>query len=89
MKRPYLERTANRRRWCEISGNQLFDRVGETVFSLGPNRSGYRGISHRLISRTLGLCLTGVKREPTVKRYSYHYVNVGSATVGLDRMVDS
>lgn len=35
------------------------------------------------MSRTLGLCPTGVKREPKVKRYSYHYVNVGSATVGL------
>jgi hypothetical protein len=47
------------------------------------NRSGYRGTSHRLMSRTLGLCLTGVKREPKVRRITYRYVNVGSAMAGL------
>ena len=53
------------------------------VFLRGLNRSDYRGINYRLISGTLGLCLTGVKREPKVKYNTYRYVNAGSMMVGL------
>jgi hypothetical protein len=58
------------------------DWLNEKAFLRELNRAGYRGTSHRLLSETLGLCLTGVKREPTVNRTMYHLVNVGSATVG-------
>src|SRR5437867_11014220 len=42
------------------------------------NCSGERGTSHQPTSWALGLCLTGVKKEPTVNWYPYRYVNVGS-----------
>lgn len=58
-------------------------RLTKKVFCIGLNRSNYRGINYRLISGTLGLCLTGVKRESKVKCNTYHYVNVGSMMVGL------
>ena len=61
----------------------LVDAADEKVLSPEPHRSGYRGISHRLMSRTLGLCLTGVKRGPTVRCNTYRYVNVGSVMTGL------
>jgi hypothetical protein len=48
-----------------------------------PNCSGYRGISHQPTSRALGLCPTGVKKEPKVNRNPYYYVNVGSGVIGL------
>jgi hypothetical protein len=83
LKRPHLGRTAKQQRWYEISGKSTFYSVDEKVFLLGLNRSNYRGINYRLISGTLGLCLTGVKREPKVKYNTYHYVNVGSMMVGL------
>src|SRR5215831_11096298 len=57
----------------------------ETVFRCGPNCSGYRGTSHQPTSWALGLCLTGVKEEPTVNRNPYRYVNVGSAVIGFAR----
>ena len=47
------------------------------------NHTGYRGSSQRLLSGALGVCLMGVKKEPTVKRNTYHCLNVGSARVGL------
>ena len=83
LKRPHLGRTAKRRRWYEISGNSTFYAVDEKVFLTGLNCSNYRGINYRLISGTLGLCLTGVKREPTVRGKTYRRVNVGSAIAGL------
>lgn len=55
----------------------------KTAFRCGPNRSSYRGRSYRLLSGALGLCLTGVKRGPTVRCMTYRYVNVGSAMIGL------
>lgn len=83
LKRPHLGRTAKQQRWYEISGKSTFHSVDQKVYQLGLNRSSYRGINYRLISGTLGLCLTGVKREPKVKYNTYHYVNVGSMMVGL------
>jgi hypothetical protein len=35
------------------------------------------------MSGALGLCLTGVKKEPTVNGNPYRYVNVGSTVIGL------
>src|SRR4029453_15516805 len=51
--------------------------------SMRPNCSRYRGISYQPTSWALGLCLTGVKKEPTVNGNPYRYVNVGSAVIGL------
>ena len=51
----------------------------------GPNCSGYRGTSYQPTSGALGLCLTGVKKAPTVNGNPYRYVNVGSAVIGLAR----
>jgi hypothetical protein len=82
-KRPHLGHTVKRRRWCETSGKLAFDAANEKVCALGPNRSDYRGISHRLMSGILGLYLTGVKREPKDRCIKYHYVNVGSIITGL------
>src|SRR5215813_9077518 len=48
-----------------------------------PHCSGYRGGSHQPTSRALGLCLTGVKKEPTVNCHPYRYVNVGSVVLGV------
>src|SRR6266700_1730960 len=62
---------------------EVFTRLDETVYRLGPNRSGYRGTSYRLLSRVLGVYLMGVKREPTTRRNTYCCVNVGSAMIDL------
>ena len=86
-KRPHLGRTVKRWRWYEISGNSTLRAVDEKVFLLGLNRSNYRGLNYRLVSGTLGLCLTGVKKESKVKCNTYHYVNVGSMMVGLFRKI--
>ncbi len=59
--------------------------LDETVYRSGPTRSSYRGISYRLLSRVLGVYLTGVKRGPTARRNTYCCVNVGSAMIGLRR----
>src|SRR5262245_29639119 len=48
-----------------------------------PHCAGSRGTSHQPMSGALGLCLTGVKQEPTVNDHPYRYVNVGSTVIGL------
>ena len=53
--------------------------------SMRPNCSGYRGRSSQPTSWALGLCLTGVKKAPTVNGYPYRYGNVGSAVIGRAR----
>jgi hypothetical protein len=50
------------------------DATGEKASLVELNRTGYRGTNHRLLSWALGLCLTGVKRGPTVKR---NHVSLG------------
>ena len=42
-------------------------RLTEKDFLRGLNCSNYKGTSYQLMSRILGLYLTGVKRKPTVK----------------------
>ncbi len=59
--------------------------LDETVYRLGPNRPSYRGTSYRLLSRVLGVYLTGVKRGPTARQNTYRCVNVGNAMIGLLR----
>jgi hypothetical protein len=57
--------------------------LDETVYRSGPTRTSYRGTSYRLLSRVLGVYLTGVKRGPTARQNTYCCVNVGSAMIGL------
>jgi hypothetical protein len=83
LKRPHLEHTGNDGDGVRQQVMKVFIRLHETALLCGPNRSGYRGRSYRLLSGALGLCLTGVKRGPTVRCMTYRYVNVGSAMIGL------
>ena len=71
LKRPHLERTTKRQGWCETVGSQPFTQLAKRSL-MRPYCSGYRGINHRLLSGILGVYPTGVKKEPTVKRTTYH-----------------
>ena len=80
--RPHLGHTVKRRRWCEMLGSRLFTRAMKRLL-IRSNCSGYRGISHQPASGALGLCPTGVKKEPKVNRNPYRYGNVGSTVIDL------
>jgi hypothetical protein len=83
LKRPHLEHTGNDGDGVRQQVIEVFVRLDETAFRFEPNRSSYRGRSYRLLSGAPGLCLTGVKRGPTIRWIAYRYVNVGSAMIGL------
>ncbi len=83
MKRPHLGHPGNDGDGVRQQVIEVSIRLNEPATALGPNRSGYRGRNHRLLSGALGLCLVGVKRGSTARRDTYCCVNVGSATAGL------